>query len=116
METEYTGGEWKVKSSPEYHEPKSSTIEIHSKRSQGWIAKIQNKGVIRQKEGLANAKLIAAAPDMFKSIVKLQEWSKKYPPGRVYSYGEAATIEKQLTEIIEEQLKAIQKAVGSDFF
>ena len=62
----------------------------------------------------ANANLVSAAPDMFGSIVKLQEWSKKYPPGRIYSYGEAATIEKELTEIVEEQLKAIQKAVGSE--
>ena len=62
----------------------------------------------------ANANLISAAPDMFKSIIKLQEWSKKYPPGRIYSYGEADTIENELTEIVEEQLKAIQKAVGSD--
>ena len=30
METKFTGGEWKVKSSPDYHEPKSSTIEILS--------------------------------------------------------------------------------------
>lgn len=64
----------------------------------------------------ANAKLISATPDMFNSIVKLQEWSKKYPAGRIYSYGEAATIERELTEIVEQQLKAIQKAVGSDFF
>ena len=53
---------------------------------------------------------------MFNSIVKLQEWSKKYPPGRIYSYGEAATIERELTEIVEEQLKAIQKAEPSVSF
>ena len=71
METKFTKGEWKVENSPQYHEPKSSTIEIHSKRSQGWIAKIQNNGIIRHKEGLANAKLISFAPEMFYRTVLL---------------------------------------------
>jgi len=64
----------------------------------------------------ANANLVSAAPDMFNSIVKIQEWSKKYPAGKVYNYDEANVIEKELTEIIEEQLKSIQKAVGSVSF
>lgn len=56
-----TEGEWKAKSSPNYHDPKASKIEIHSRMSQGWIAKVQDNGVIRHKEGLSNAKLIADA-------------------------------------------------------
>ena len=83
METNFTGGEWKVKNSPQYHEPKSSTIEIHSKRSQGWIAKIQNTGVIRHKEGLANAKLIAAAPDMFNALEELLAQVKQFTDGNI---------------------------------
>lgn len=110
METKFTKGEWN-----------KTLIDL----ADFGIAAISNESkVIAQcnlsseltDEIKANAALISSAPNMFNSIVKLQEWSKKYPPGRIYSYGEAATIERELTEIVEEQLKAIQKAEPSVSF
>ena len=109
METKFTKGEWKSLKTGLNETCMFSDIDMEH------IFKINHNEVVgSQAEG--NANLISAAPDMFNSIVKLQEWSKKYPPGRIYSYGEAATIERELTEIVEEQLKAIQKAEPSVSF
>ena len=69
METKFTKGSWGVTKTPEYHEPKCSRIEIHSDKQDGWICKVQTDGVIGQDEGFANAKLIAAAPEMFEALI-----------------------------------------------
>ena len=84
METKFTKGKWIMVKTAKYFEPKSSTVEIHSDNNIGWICKIQNNGVIEREEGNANAKLIAAAPEMFEAIVELQKKislvSTGYPP------------------------------------
>ena len=110
METKFTKGEWSH-NIIDLEDFGIATISNQSKV----IAQCSFNGKLSE-EVKANTRLISATPNMFNSIVKLQEWSKKYPAGRIYSYGEAATIERELTEIVEEQLKAIQKAVGSDSF
>ena len=61
-------------------------------------------------EDEANAKLIAAAPELLEAAIKLQEWNQKYPPNKVYDYGRAKAIETELTEIVNMQLEAIKKA------
>ena len=106
METKFTKGEW------DYEIKNNSVCTLHvAGTSFAEVYPPYNSDDTIEME--SNAKLISSAPNMFKPIVKLQEWSKKYPPGRIYSYGEAAKIERELTEIVEEQLKAIQKAEQS---
>ena len=112
METKFTKGEFKIIPSDHIGITTVSLGDFNG--SVEFWHHHGNSGT--QEEAEANANLFISSPDMFKSIVKLQEWSKKYPPGRVYGYGEAATIESELTEIVEEQLKAIKKAVGSNSF
>lgn len=58
------------------------------------------------------ALLIAAAPKMKIVLEKLAEWQAKYPPGRIYHYDEAPTIEAALTKIINEGIEVLQKAKG----
>lgn len=60
----------------------------------------------------ANARLIAAAPEMKLVLEKLAEWNKKYPPGRIYHMDEAPTIEAALTKIINEGIEVLKKAKG----
>lgn len=73
METKFTKGYWGITITPEYHEPKCSRIEIHSNRQEGWICKVQTDGLIDRNEGLANAKLIASAPLMFKLLSEIAD-------------------------------------------
>lgn len=35
------------------------------------------------------------------AVQKLEEWNKKYPPGKVYDYGQAGTIENLLQECLK---------------
>ena len=58
----------------------------------------------------ANAKLIAAAPDLIEACIKLKEWNDKYPPGRIYDYSQGKAIENELTSIVKMQFEAIKKA------
>jgi hypothetical protein len=42
-------------------------------------------------------------------IDRLRAWNEKYPPGRLYDYGVAITMEKQLQEAIAPLLQAAQE-------
>lgn len=97
METKFTKGKWKIVKIPEYHEPRCSNIEIHSNKHSGWICKIQNNGVIGNSEGLANAKLIEAAPDMLEALEECIKAMK-------------LTCSYAITPFIERAEKAIKKA------
>ena len=108
METEFTKGNWVVTQTERVECNNEIVALIYDGTSAPTAC--ENINFVT-----ANANLVSAAPDMFYSIVKLQEWSKKYPPCRIYSYVEASMIEMELNEIVEDQLKAIQKAVGSEF-
>lgn len=44
---------------------------------------------------------------LLECVKMLQEWNKKYPPGRIYDYSLAKTIESELTEIVKAQEQAI---------
>lgn len=112
METKFTKGKYKVVDS-EHKGITTVSLGDFNGSVEFWH---HHGNSCTREEAEANANLFMSAPDMFNSIVKLQEWSKKYPDGKIYNYGEANAIEKELTEIVEMQLKAIQKAVGSDSF
>ena len=73
METKFTKGEWAFYETPNYHKPECSRIEVSSRDSSLWICKVQNSGYIAEDEGLANAKLIAAAPELLDACVKALE-------------------------------------------
>lgn len=73
MKKKHTIGEWKMSNTPEYFVPKSSTIQIESDLSEGWICKVQNNGVIGVEEGEANAKLIAAAPELLEACQRAMQ-------------------------------------------
>jgi hypothetical protein len=60
----------------------------------------------------ANAHLIAAAPDLLEACMKLAEWDKKHPAGRVYPDHEAKRLEQELTEIVNQAKAAIDKALN----
>lgn len=74
------------------------------------IANCTGNGAGVTEEDLANAKLIASAPDMLEACLKLVEWNKKYPPNKTYDWGKANQIEAELTEIVNQQINAINKA------
>ena len=74
MEPKFTKGEWTFYETPNYHKPECSRIEVSSRDSSLWICKVQNSGYIAEDEGLANAKLIAAAPELLGVATKCLEW------------------------------------------
>ena len=51
----------------------------------------------------------SGADEMADALEKLGDWNKKYPPGHIYSYDHAATMEKQLTAVVELGLTALAK-------
>lgn len=73
MEKKFTKGEWTFYETPNYHKPECSRIEVSSRDSSLWICKVQNSGYIAEDEGLANAKLIAAAPSLLEALISLYE-------------------------------------------
>lgn len=47
------------------------------------------------------------AQPFIQCIEKLADWNKKYPPGRIYGYEMAATLEGELTEIVNQGIAAL---------
>lgn len=44
----------------------------------------------------------AVKEEEFRStLIELIKWNDKYPPGKIYDYGRANTMEKQLTAIVD---------------
>ncbi|OYY99529.1 MAG: hypothetical protein B7Y37_13645 [Sphingobacteriia bacterium 28-36-52] len=74
-----------------------------------WLFSFHQNGFFKE-ENEANAKLIAAAPELLEAAIKLQEWNKKYPPNKIYDYGRGKAIEAELTEIVNMQIEAIKKS------
>jgi hypothetical protein len=69
MKTKHTNGEWRIAVRDERENSlPAAALEIFSEKSDGWIAKVQNNGVIKNEEGQANAKIIAAAPDLLLAL------------------------------------------------
>ena len=75
MKTKITKGKWSVKVRDENENPLPvASLEITSDESDAWIAKVQNNGVIENKEGWANAKIIASAPDMLEALIQMRNY------------------------------------------
>lgn len=82
--TQITQGEWKVDDSIEYeisvvspwtdkHQPRDSAV--FGDYRGGIICSMNyNGGVPTKEQALANAKLIAAAPDLLSALIKLHDW------------------------------------------
>lgn len=58
-----------------------------------------------------DARLIAAAPEMYALLKRLADWSRKYPRGRVHSFREK--VDEQLIEI-EEAAKVLVDSQNTD--
>jgi hypothetical protein len=67
MEFKGTKGKWKVGIVPDYNNVlEVSKIEVYS--GNAWICKVQNKGIVGDEEGSANALLISKAPEMLEML------------------------------------------------
>lgn len=98
-ETKHTKGEWtfdKVTETP------TSSYEIHSNNFNNWVASIKcgNGGIaIGELESKANAKLIAAAPDMLKVLEEIKLIVATIPIE--YNYTEFYNINKLAVQVIQ---------------
>ena len=89
METKFTKGEWYITEEME--------TEIHSKRFPAGIdiiCTIHNQFLIEQTD--ANAKLIAAAPDLFDACVSIIKWADEL--GYVNDFTKVRLALKKATE------------------
>lgn len=102
MEKKFTKGEWTFYETPNYHEPECSRIEVSSRESSFWICKVQNSGYIAEDEGLANAKLIAAAPELLARLNSLVLSVKAHPD---YQFGEEGDEWHDVVSLAEETIK-----------
>lgn len=107
MKTKHTPGPWKYSNAISKNCFYIETIDQSHKIT---LIGVIGGGIRLKYEIEANAKLIAAATELLEASIKLVEWSKKYPPGKIYDYGMANQIEKELTEITQLHVLAIKKA------
>lgn len=49
-----------------------------------------------------------SSKELAEALEKLQEWHKKYPTGRIYNHSTSLILERELTEIVELQRKALE--------
>ena len=60
-------------------------------------------------EALANARLIAAAPELLAIAQRVSEWERKYPAHRVYSDGKIRSIVAEMKAIVNDADAVIAK-------
>lgn len=68
-----TKGEWLFKPLEYLGSITCEKYEVYSEGNEHWICIVQKKGIIEEKEGKANAQLIAHAPQMFEMLNKFLE-------------------------------------------
>ena len=102
METKFTKGEWVFYETPNYHKPECSRIDVSSRESSLWICNVQNNGYIAEDEGLANAKLISAAPELLNRLNSLVLSVKAHPN---YIFGEEGDEWHDIVGLAEEAIK-----------
>lgn len=100
MKTKHTQGIWAIEFTPNYYQPEASRIEISTKNGKGWICKVQNNGIIEQEEGLANAQLIASAPELLDALQYLLNCNTK------------DRFKCELQDAINKAEASIKKAIG----
>jgi len=59
-----------------------------------------------------DARLIAAAPELYAVVEKLAKWNKDYPSTRVYGYGDIKQIAEEMEAINAKAIAALAKARG----
>lgn len=81
METKHTKGEWQIGAMFEYYSKSGSiTIEAKGNNSREWIAEAKGSHVnpgMGKDEWEANAKLIAAAPDLLEALQRFVDFVDK---------------------------------------
>jgi hypothetical protein len=64
-------------------------------------------------EILANARLIAAAPDLLDVVQAVADWNAQYPSSRIYSETSIRKIAAEMNAINDKARAAIANATGS---
>lgn len=95
METKHTKGKWRLQKS----DPKVFIGESYNSGTDAEFCAFVQHSVDRRKEAFANAKLIAAAPDLLDALSKIMIWVRSHP--------RKATI---VQSVINEADAAIKKA------
>lgn len=96
METKHTKGEWVI------NKNSSTTVEVkgsnRSIASTGGYQTNTNESENIYNENIANAKLIAAAPELLESLVNLLKWSAHFPEAMNDEIIQAKNAIKKATE------------------
>lgn len=100
----HTPGPWVVKDDGEGPHIMAGEIDIAT--AVGPFANGQ------QQEAEANARLIAAAPELLSIAQRASEWERKYPAYRIYSEGEIRSIAVEMTAIVKDADAVIAKVEG----
>ena len=105
----YTKGPWRVAAVS--HNDKMARVGSNTDAS---AEEIKNGGMwVSQCIGPdrdANARLIAAAPDLLEVAQDISAWEIKYPADRIYDMGQTREIAGEMTAIVERARAAIAKA------